>query len=172
MCGYSGAAQSSSMLCSFCVPFLLAMFSITPSTVTTWTFNYIFAQHTHSQYSSLEASHNCMAMEWKYGKNQGVCCLSLASSDFPTPALCVYKIMRNRFFRKEMKGHVRQKERSEGQCWGEADSRPVSQHHQPTHPAARWPSKKIHTQVTLLPAFISVYWHVKDCNNIGQDRDF
>lgn len=37
-------------------------------------------------------------------------------------------------------------------------------------PAFTGPAQ-IHMQVTLLLAFISVYWHVKDCNNIGQHRD-
>lgn len=87
--------------------------------------------HNTSQYSSLEASH--IHMEWKYGKNQVFvfsgkspkfysCCLSSASSYISTPALCVCDIMRNRFFRKEIKGLVsrgeRERERSEGQCWG------------------------------------------------------
>lgn len=73
------------------------------------------------------------------------CCLSSASSYISTPALCVCDIMRNRFFRKEMKGLVsrgeREKERDQ-RVSAEADNRPVSQHHQPTHPAASRPSQK------------------------------
>ena len=136
-CGCGGAAQSSSILCSFCIPFLSALFSITLSTSRESTFNYIFDQHTHSQYLSLEASH--IPMEWKYGKNQPFfwgggspkfysCCLSLASSYFPTPALCVRDYEEQIFFREEMKGLVScgETERERPEISAEADNGPVS----------------------------------------------
>lgn len=53
---------------------------------------------------------------------------------------------------------------------------PPQQHRQPTDRPTRPPAwqrvgLRSATQVTLLPPFISVYWHVRDCNNIGQGRD-
>lgn len=71
------------------------------------------------------------------------CCLSLASPYFPTPALCVQYYEEQIFFflQKGMKGFVsrgeRERERSEGQCWGWQQT----SLHQPTHPAARQPSQ-------------------------------
>lgn len=67
---------------------------------------------------------------------------------------CVCNIMRNRFFRKEWKGLLageREKERDQ-RVSAEADNRPVSQHHQPTHPAARQPSQKSTRRSHYCPA--------------------
>lgn len=108
--GSQGAARGSSILSHFCIPFLPAPFSITPSSSTEWTFNYSFDQHAHSRHSSLDGSH--IHMEWKYGKNQAIFffffLLEYLLNVTPPPSLqlCVCDIMRNRFFREEMKGLV------------------------------------------------------------------
>lgn len=130
------------------------LFSITPSTATLNLQLYLWLTHSASAHhwkpatttwngNTVRTKLFCIIIIIGRSPKFYSCCLSLASPYFPTPALCVQYYEEQIFFRKEWKGLLageREKERDQ-RVSVEADNRPVSQHHQPTHPAARQPSQ-------------------------------
>lgn len=145
------SAASASHFCLHCLAPLHQQPQSEPSIIS------LTNTHNTSQYSSLEASH--IHMEWKYGKNPSFFLLYFFLENLLnfTPAasprrlltfrlqLCVCVILWGTdFSERKWKGLLaeeREKERDQ-RVSDEADNRPVSQHHQPTHPAASRPSQK------------------------------
>lgn len=162
-CGSGGATRSSSVPCSFCIPFfflvcccLRCLASLHHQPQSEPSIISLTNTHTQCQHSSFDASR--IHMEWKYGKNRVLffsssffsppefysCWLSLASSSFLLSSSMCVLLWGTDLSEKEMKASLDWEKEKEGdqRVSIEADNGPVSQHRWPTHPAASRPLQK------------------------------